>query len=348
MFKNWKKYTVFLLLVLVIVGVFLYYHYRHQPVAGQAFTPPPVIVTLGRVKVAHWPMILQGTGTVTAQQGVLIRAQVAGQVLRQFVASSVAVKRGTLLYQIDPQGLSQLIRQNEAQVTLKQEQLLEQRKLYQQKFVSKNAYDKALAAYKVAVDTLKQNQQKLALTKVTAPFSGRLGVMLVHQGDFVNLNTPLVSLQNPNDLRVDFTLPGNHANLVKIGQKVMVEVLQYPNRRFVGAVVSVNTSVNTANQSILVRAHLNKSANIIMPGSFANVQLYAKTNQSVLVVPQTALVYSDSGVAVYRVVNGVAHLTPVLVGQRFGESVAITRGLQAGQTIVAVGKVKLMDGMRVQ
>lgn len=347
MLKNWKKYVFFLFLLAVVIAIILYFHYRRQPAAVQAYAPPPAQVQLTKVKMQLWPTILQGTGTVTAQRGVVIRAQVAGEILRQFVHSSAEVKEGDSLYEIDPQGLVQLLKQNEAEVVLKEEQLEEQRKLYRKGYVAKNDFDTAEAAYKVAVNTLKQNKRKLVLTRVLAPFAGKLGVMLVHRGDYVNVNTPLVSLQDPNDLRVDFTLPGNYANLLAVGQLVKLEVLQYPKTTFEAKVTSVNASVNPQTQSILVRAHLDNPKQRITPGTFANVQLYVNTGHPVVTVPDTALVYSDEGISVYRVVKGVAHITPVEVGQRIGQWVEILSGIKAGDVVVSEGKVKLMDGAKV-
>lgn len=348
MLKNWKKYVFFLFLVAVVVIIVLYFQHRHKSAPVHAYAPPPAQVKLAHVKIQMWPTILQGSGTVTAQQGVVIRAQVSGEILQQFVRSSMLVKAGDSLYEIDPQGLAQLIKQNQAEVILKKEQLEEQRKLFAKGFVAKNDFDTAEEAYKVALDTLKQNKRRLVLTRVVAPFSGKLGVLLVHRGDYVNVNTPLVSLQDPNKLRVDFTLPGNFANLPQVGQLVTLEVLQYPKTTFRAKVTSVNASVDPQSQSILVRAYLQKAAQVITPGSFANVQLYVNTGRPVATVPDTALVYSDEGVAVYNVVNGVAHITPVEVGQRIGNWVEILRGIKVGDTVVSEGKVKLMDGAKVQ
>jgi membrane fusion protein (multidrug efflux system) len=347
MLTNWKKYLFFLFIVIVIVAVVLYYHYRHKPMAMKPFAPPPATVVISKVQPQQWPTILQGTGTITAQQGLTIRAQVSGQILAQYVHSSSLVKEGESLYQIDPQGLGQLIKQNKAQLALAKSELDEQAALVKKRFVSKDDYDKAVSSYQVALNTLKQNERKLALTKVRAPFAGKLGVMLVHKGDFVNVNDPLVSLQDPNSLRVDFTLPGNFANRARMGQLVHLETLEYPNQAFQGKVISVNASVNQASQSILVRAHLEAAAEKITPGSFASVQLYLDQKKPVLAIPQTALIYSDSGIDVYKVVKGVAHLIAVKVGQRNGNMVAIESGLNANESVVSEGKVKLMDGARV-
>lgn len=347
MLANWKKYLFFLLLLAVAVAIALYFHYRHKPVTVRAFVPPPTHVTLTTAKLQRWPTVLQGNGTVTADKGVMVRAQVAGQILKQYVHSSTEVKAGELLYQIDPQGLAQLISQNEATLALKKEQLEEQRQLYKNRFVSKNAFDMAEAAFKVALNTLRENQHKLILSEVRAPFSGKVGVMLVHQGDFVNVNTPLVSLQDPQDMRVDFTLPGNFANLPEAGQLVKLNVLEYPDLTFEAQVTSVNASVDPNNQTLLVRAHLNHPQKPITPGSFADVQLYVNTGRSVVTVPDTALVYSDEGIGVYQVIDGVARIKSVEVGQRMGTWVEILHGINAGDTIVSEGKVKLMDGARV-
>ncbi len=349
MFSNWKKSVFFAFIVMVIVAVVLYQHYKHQSAPFKAFTPAPVNVILTQVTQERWPTLLQGSGFVSAEQGVMIRAQVAGQIVSQFAHSSTAVREGQALYQIDPQGLAQLIKQNEAQVALMKSELAEQAALVKKRYVSKDDYDKAIARYKVALNTLKQNQRKLELTVVTAPFDGKLGVMLVHKGDVVKANQPLVSLQDSNSLRVDFTVPGNFANQAQLGQKIEFEVLEYPGSIFAGKVISVNSSVNQASQSILIRAHVDERlGQRITPGSFASVALYLNENHLVLTVPETAIVYNDSGTYVYKVTKGTAHLTQVKLGQRVGDRIAVSSGLNADDEVVAEGKEKLMDGVRVQ
>ncbi len=348
MFKTWKKYTFFILIALIIIILIWHHHNQRKVQVMSAFTPPPVAVRMAPAQSQKWPVILQGTGLVTAHNGVMIRAQVAGEILEQFVQPSSFVQAGAPLYQIDPQGLEQLIKQNEAEATLTYAQLREQQVLYKRGFVSKNEYDTAVANYKVAANTVQQNKHKLSLTRVAAPFSGKLGVMLVHKGDIVKVNDPLVSLQNSDQLRVDFTLPGNFAHLAQVGQTVEIEVLQYPHKIFKGQVTSVNASIDQATQSILVRAYLDKEASIITPGAFATVQLFIDRTYPVVTVPQTAVVYSDAGASVYRVVDGVAHIVPVTTGQRLGNQIAITSGLTSNMQVVSEGKVKLMDGDRVQ
>ena len=346
--KNWKKYGCFLLIVALIVGVVLYFHYRHKPAAVHAFTPPPAIVNLATVKVAHWPVIVTATGTVSSAHGVTIRAQVAGQIQKKLLSSGSTVKQGQAIYRIDPQGLAQLIQENKAQLLLKEAQLAEQMKLFRHNYVAKNDFDKAKEAHDVALSTLRQNQHKLLLTRVKAPFSGRLGVMLAHLGDYVKVNDPLVSLQDPDHLRVDFTVPGADAGRVAIGQKVEFSVAQYPSQQFVAHVSAVNPNVTPDTQSLLVRAYLDKTTHHIIPGAFADVRLYLTSATPTSVVPSTALVYSDAGPAIYHVVKGVAHLTPVIIGERLGDDVAVLSGVHAGDLIVSEGKIKLMDGSRVQ
>ena len=346
--KNWKKYTFFLLIVAIIAALILYGHYKNKPAPAVAFVPPPAAVRFATATMQHWPDIVFATGTVSSVRGVTIRAQVAGQVLRKLVDSGHLVKQGEAIYQIDPQGLAQLIKQNKAQLILTREQLSEQQKLFKKGYVAKNSFDKAKEAYDVAFNTLQQNQQKLALTEVRAPFSGRLGVTLVHIGDYVSVNDKLVSLQDPNHLRVDFTVSGGDAGRVQVGQLVTFTVAQYPGKQFKAKVTAVNTNVNQTNQSILVRANLDKADVPIVPGAFSDVQLYTHASTPVLTVPQTALVYSDAGVAVYHVINGVAHLIPVTTGQRLKLGIAISSGLNVGDVVVSEGKIKLMDGARVK
>ena len=342
MFRSKKLIAIVICLVLVLAYC---HHRKNEAAAPQGF--PPVAVLMQKVTPAQWPQILQATGTVSAEQGVILRAQVAGNILKEYVPSSATVQANQLIYQIDPQGLAQVVAQNQAELTLKKAQLDELSTLYKKGYVSTNDYNVAQEGYNVAVTTLQEDQQKLAMTKVVAPFAGQLGVSLVHEVDYVSVNQALISLQNSNQLRVDFNIADVDSSKVKIGQKVTLVVSEYPQKQLTATVISVNTNVDPQSQSVLVRANLDKPDVSIIPGSFATVQLYVVNSSPVLAIPQTAVVYGDSGDAAFRVTHGIAHLVPIVIGQRYGDAIAVESGLAAGDVIVSEGKVKLMDGMPV-
>lgn len=343
MFRSKKMLFTVICLALLLA----YCHHRDQQNAAMPKAPWPMLVLMQKVKAEKWPEILQATGTVSAEKGVILRAQVAGNIVKQFVASSATVQANQLIYQIDPQGLAQVVAQNQAELTLKKVQLGELSVLFKKGYVSKNDFNVAEEAYNVAVTTLQENQQKLAMTKVVAPFAGQLGVSLVHEGDYVSVNQPLISLQNGSSLYVDFNIPDVDSSKVTIGQKVTLTVSEYPQKILSGKIISVNTDVDPQSQSVLVRANLNKPDVSVIPGSFAVIQLYVTNSKPVMTIPQTAVVYSDSGDAVFRVIHGVAHEVPIVIGQRLGDSVAVVSGLEIGDMVVSEGKVKLMDGMPV-
>lgn len=335
------------LIIVVCIALLLTYCHYHKSGAPAHRGYPPMLVLMQKATLKHWPDILQATGTVSADKGVIIRAQVAGTVLKQYVASSALVQPNQLIYQIDPEGLAQVVAQNQSELSLKKVQLDELSALFKKGYVSKNDFDVAQEAYNVALTTLQEDEHKLALTKVTAPFSGQLGVSLVHEGDYVSINEPLISLQNPDAWRVDFNVSDVDATKVQSGQKVELSVSEYPGRLFSGRVVSVNTDVDPQSQSVLVRARLDKPSVPLISGTFAIVQLYIVNSKPVITIPQTAVVYGDSGNAVFRVTQGIAHEVPIVIGQRFGDEVAVLKGLSAGDVIVSEGKIKLMDGMPV-
>ena len=334
-----------LFIVIGLVVLLTYCNHRKHVVTPMGFRPMPVFMQ--KVTAAQWPEILQATGTVSADKGVILHAQVAGNILKEYVASSATVQANQLIYQIDPQGLAQLVAQNQGELTLKKAQLDELSVLFKKGYVSKNDFNVAEEAYNVAVTTLQEDQQKLAMTKVIAPFAGQLGVSLVHEGDYVSVNQPLISLQNSTALYVDFHIADVDSSKVQIGQKVTLTVSEYPEKILSGKVVSVNTDVDPQSQSVLVRANLDKLNMSIIPGSFAVIQLYVVNSKPVVAIPQTAVVYGDSGDAVFRVDHGIAHEVPIVIGQRQDSLIAVVSGLSVGDTVVSEGKVKLMDGMPV-
>ena len=158
---------------------------------------------------------------------------------------------------------------------------------------------------------------------------------------------PLVDLVDRSQVKVTYRVPERRLSQIQLGQEVRVTVSAYPDRVFRGVVDLVSPVVDEATRTVLVRAVVPNLDDLLKPGMFARVQTLVERRERSLVIPESALVASLDGFAVYAVNDNQARLTPVVLGVRERGTVEIRSGLTVGQSIVIRGTQKLVDGMPV-
>ncbi|MEN3338851.1 MAG: rane fusion protein multidrug efflux system [Acidobacteriota bacterium] len=184
----------------------------------------PVPVVTGRVQKKAIPVTIPAVGTAEALQTVQVRAQVTGQLSGIHFAEGQEVRKGQLLFTIDPRPFQAALQQAQAVLardtaTAKNSQSQQARyeDLYKRGLIPRDQYEtqaatasaqqSTLAADQAAVETAQLNLQ---YTSISAPISGRAGALTVHQGDLVRQNdtTPLLVINQMAPIYVGFSVPG--------------------------------------------------------------------------------------------------------------------------------------------
>ena len=184
---------------------------------------------------------------------------------------------------------------------------------------------------------------KAALNNVMirAPFQGKIGIRQVQVGDFVVSGDTISALQQLNPLWVDFSVPSKFLGKIKLGQKITLTNEAFPQQTFIGKIIAISPLANSDTDSINLRAIVNNPQNKLLPGLLVKVTQYlGKMNQRLL-VPVTAIVYTDKGEFVYKVVDKTANLVPITLGSQVDQSLLVKKGLHAGDTIVVAGTNKI-------
>ncbi len=179
---------------------------------------------------------------------------------------------------------------------------------------------------------------------ISAPFDGRLGLKSVNVGTYLAPGTPIVPLQDTSSVKVAFNIPQKYLSLLAVGQKVSINVSAYPKKTFAGKLTAINTVVNPDTRSIRLWAEIPNKSSELVPGTFAEVQLFPSKTQAVITIPELAVVYDEAGNYVYRIVGGKALRTPVTLGEIRNNHIVVLKGLAAGDEVVSAGSNKLSDG----
>lgn len=354
-----KKRIIWTIILLVIVfgAIFGFDILRSHIISERVknFKMPPYSVNTASVKSETWQPSLSAIGTLTAQNGVDVTSEVSGMVVGIHFKSGDIVKKGQLLVQLDDDTDIQSYEYNKAGYQLKKIDYTRQLALYQKQAIAKSTLDTALAEQDQAKAMMNRSLVAINQKKITAPFSGRLGIREINLGQYVNPGATFVTLQALNPMMVDFTLPQNQLGHLTINQNVHVFLDAYPDITFPGKILAVSSLVSQSSRNVMVRATLPNDKNLLIPGSYVSVKVLLPIHNKVLTVPQTAINYSLYGNTVFRVNKGTKTVENgktsyevdqvfVTVGDLKGSVASITKGLKLGDWIVTSGQLKIHQG----
>jgi len=309
---------------------------------------PPAFVETARVALSGNQQDLSSTGNVVANPGIIVRSEIAGRITQIFFKPGEKVIAGAPLIEIYPDIIKAELAQNQADLKLKQLSYDRMSKLYATHTVSKAEYDNALAALDSAKAKVEEANAKLRQTLLTASFSGRVGINLVNLGDYVNMGQDLVSLQALDPIYVDFSIPEMYVHQVHVNQEISVTSESSPNEVFKGTVFAIDPLADSKTRSIKIRAIVPNKEEKLLPGTFVEVTLLTGKQQQIIKIPQTAVVYDSAGDYVYRVIDGHAKKTTLILGERDGANILVKQGLVVGDIVVTAGQLKIAtDGAAV-
>lgn len=335
------------------------------PAGAASGAGAPVNVTTTKAQQRDLPVVLKATGTVTALTSVDVRAQVTSVVDKVHITEGQFVKAGQLMFTLDARtdeanlakARAQLVKDTAALADAKR-QLARSKDLLAQSFISQGALDTAqagvdglnatLAADQAAIDAAKV---AVSFNRITAPHSGRAGLVPVSAGSAVQANvTTLVTITQLDPMGVAFSLPqrnlGDALAALKDGGAPVTATLADNGGVFQGRLQFVDNLVDASSGTLKAKAVFSNPDGKLWPGAFVEVAQTVRTLKDAVVVPQAALIQGARGTVVYTVEDGKAVSKPVQQVFAQGLDAAVT-GIQAGDVVVLDGKQNLRPGSRV-
>ncbi len=341
---------------LVFGGIFgwqaLKAHFIKQFFASMSAPPQTVSTTVAAFQ--EWQPQLEAVGSMRAVKGADLALEVSGIVDEIAFQSGQDVDAGALLLQLRAEDDIAKLHSLEANAQLAQITYDRDQKLVKTQVVSQATLDSDAAKLKDAKAQVTAQQAVINKKFIRAPFAGHLGIRAVDIGQYLSAGMTIVTLQALDPIYLDFYLPQQSLDQIKVGQSVTAKVDTYPDQSFAGEIAAINPKVDASSRNVQVRAALNNPDRKLLPGMFATVDIATSAPQRFVTLPQTAISYNPYGSTVYLVdekgkdAKGqpqlVARQTFVTTGATRGDQIALLSGVKEGETVVTAGQIKLHNG----
>jgi len=308
----------------------------------------PVAVEAARVIVDAVIEDLQAVGTLRPNEAVTVVPEIAGRVERIAFKEGQAVAAGDILVQLDDSVLEAERAKARSDLTLARANHERALKLAGQGMGTIRARDEALGAFQAAQANLALAEARLQKATLRAPLSGVLGLRSVSAGAYVAPGERIVELADIDPIKLDFRVPELALTDLRAGQRVHVALDALPGRSFEGEIYAIDPIVDVAGRAIRLRARIPNPARELSPGLFARVRLVVERREHALLVPESAVFARDGKPFVYRVVDGRAVLTEVVLGQRRPGEVEIRQGVDRGDVVVTAGQQQVRNGAALE
>jgi membrane fusion protein, multidrug efflux system len=335
---------------------------------GRGREAVPVLVTTAIQKAM--PLQLRAVGNVEAYATVSVKSQVTGVLNKAHFREGQDVKKGQLLFTIDPRPFEAALRQAEAnlardtaQVKNLREQVRRYAELVEKQYVSREQYDQiktnadaaesVVDADKAAVENAKV---QLSYCYIYSPVNGRVGSLLVNEGNLVRVNdgAPLVVINQLNPINVTFAVPEQHLADLKrhmaVGRLGVDATFQSDDGRpEQGFLAFVDNAVDRSTGTIKLKAEFTNGERRLWPGQFVNVILTLATQANAVVLPSEAIHVGPEGQQVFVVKEDKrVEMRAVTVGRTQDGQAVVAKGLSAGEVVVREGQFLLGPGSRVE
>jgi membrane fusion protein, multidrug efflux system len=355
-----KRMVIMLIAVAVVFGgIFGFQAFKASMVKKfmTAMSSPPQTISAAKASYSEWQPKLEAIGSLRAVLGADLSLEVAGVVDTITFNSGDDVEQGKLLLKL--RAGDDVARLESLRATAELNEITNERdqKQFKMQAVSQATLDADAANLKNAKAQVAQQQAILDKKFLRAPFDGHLGIRAVDLGQYLSAGTPIVTLQALDPIFVDFFVPQQSVDQVRLGQTVTVKIDAFRGQTFTGEISALNPKVDAGSRNVQIRATLKNPDHKLLPGMYATVDIAAGSPQNYITLPQTAISFNPYGDTVYVVdskaadANGkpqlIARQTFVTTGPTRGDQVAVLKGIDEGDLIVTAGQIKLHNGSTI-
>jgi multidrug efflux system membrane fusion protein len=306
-------------------------------------------------------------GHVMPYSTVTIRPQIGGVISQVHFQEGQEVKKGDLLFTIDPRPMQAALdavraarARDQAQLENVKIQFNREQKLFDQKLVSQDEFDTSKAGLDALIGTVAADQAavtnaelNLGFTGIRAPFDGRTGSLQFHEGNVVKApDDTLLTINQIHPIYVAFAVPEQYLPEIKreMREKTLKVQATFQNMDAPpqGELTFIDNSVDSTTGTIQLKATFPNEDGTLWPGQFVQVVLTLSDLTNAIVVPSQAVQTGQNGQFVYVVKpDQTAEERLVTIGITYQGETVVQSGLKAGETVVTDGQLRLAPGTKV-
>jgi multidrug efflux system membrane fusion protein len=293
-------------------------------------------------------------GHVTPYSTVTVHSQIQGMICEVHFQEGQEVKKGDLLFTIDPRPAQAALEHDQAQLENAEIQFVREQKLFEQKLVSQDEYDTSKATRDTLAATVESDKLNLSYTEIRSPIDGVTGGLQSYAGNVVKApDDTLLTINQIHPIYVAFAMPEQYLPEIQaemrqhtLKVKAAFQNLNVPPPQ--GELTFINNTVDESTGTILLKATFPNENNVLWPGQFVQVELTFSMLTNAVVVPSPAIQTGQNGEYVYVVKpDQTAEERPVTIGITYQDETVVQKGLAAGEMVVTDGQLRLTPGAKV-
>jgi membrane fusion protein (multidrug efflux system) len=342
MMKKKILFIVIIFAVLLAIVFFITKSLREKPKTIPI--EKPVLVRTQAVKTANIPLVIKAVGMLTAAEQTNISAESDGYVKEVLFDGGKYVKKDDILLKLDDVKAAADLVSVKASYQVAESKYERSVKLQKKGFISKQEIDSIYSDMKNNLSKVLETQDTLNQKTIRAPFSGYLGKRTVSVGDYIASGQKIVDLVNREQLQIDYSVPEQVLNQLKIGQSVEISVNAMPNELFAGVVSFISPTVDEQTHTVALQATIPNQKNLLAPGLSSTIKQVLHQKRWVMLIPAQAVIRTLENTSVFKVVNGKAQLASIKIGDLVDGDVEVLSGLTAKDTVITEGQNKVKEG----
>lgn len=289
---------------------------------------------------------INAVGTLLPFERVIIRPELSGKIIEVNFQEGSLVEKGSELIKFDARLADAKLKN--AQANLINAEQNAKRIEASKGSATAQQLDAAKTSELQAEAELEIAQVERDHTILTAPFSGRMGLINQYVGSYIQTGSDLTTIVNTEKLKLEFNLPERLAHTVSIQQPLQFSIDNFPKKKFTAEIYALSPEIEQEGRSLIVRALYDNQDQGLLPGMFARISLVIPLGYNVIIVPEEAIFSSEGKQYVYRVVKNdnqyTAQLTEVIIGERLSFAVEVLNGLTDSDQVVTAGQSRIRNG----
>jgi len=284
--------------------------------------------------------------SLRGDEEIELRTETPGKVIGINFKEGSRVKKGDLLIKINDADLQAQLQRTESQIKLAEEKESRSTVLLEKALISQEEYDVLLNELNIRKAEEAQIKAQIDKTEIYAPFDGVVGLRSISEGSYINSSVNIAILTKTDPIKIDFAVPIKHANKIKVGTNILVNI---PNSLevFKANIYAVDPKVDPTTRTLKLRALAENKTGILLPGSYAEVEIILESESESFLVPTESIVPDISGELVYIFKNGKAIPALVKTGLRTNTEVQILDGITEGDTVITSAIIQMRPGADV-